>query len=108
MTIKPTKRASILSRVESNAVFREIIKDTYIRFASTYKVNSITCYGLTFVNIDEVTKSRLERFCEKTFLNIAFIDLPWEENVMVAFIKAGITSWTLSDLKKVSHKDIFG
>ena len=102
--IKPLQSPT-LTAVSRNDLFREITDAAYVN--ASYNVNGIRCIGLTFENIDKGTISRLKKFCEKARLDVLFMNVPWRENVTVAFIRKGVTNWHPSCLKNVSREDIF-
>lgn len=107
ITIKPTSRSTILTHIESNDVFRKIIKDTNQISVSTYDVNNSICRGLTFEDLDNFTISNLKKFCNLALLEVIFIDVPWRENVTVAFIRKAVDRWNKSALNKITCDQFF-
>ena len=103
--IKPIK-SQTLTCLWTNELFREIAAESYA--SVTYLVNGVRCLGLTFENIDKETVSRLQKFCEKTLLEVEFIHIPWRQHVTIAFIRKGVSNWIPSSLKNISRQDLYG
>ena len=103
--IKPIKSPT-LTCLWTNELFREITTKSYA--STTYLVNGERCLGLTFENIDKTTISRLKKFCEKTLLDVEFINIPWRQHATIAFIRKRVSNWIPSSLKNISRKELYG
>lgn len=102
--IKPIKSPT-LTCLWTNELFREITAESYV--SAAYLVNGVRCLGLTFENMDKTTAWRLQKFCEKTLLEVEFINIPWRQHVTIAFIRKRVSNWIPSSLKNISRKELY-